>query len=143
MNIKELEERFREEGCNPGNYCIGAPWEVTDIYCLEKIDGEWCVYFTERGRKDPPIFVSQNEAKAGEFYFREIMSIRHDHCVGFFAQEQNAAALIATLNEHGVAAFQDAVPVSGWHDPRYRIWVTGKAIFKAREILGTEQIRDD
>jgi hypothetical protein len=144
MTVRELERRFVEEGCNPNNYCIGPPQcPVTDIYCLDQMDGEWQVFYTERGRDDPPIFTDTDETEACEYYYRQITSFRQDHCVGFFRSEENARALMAKLQAAGLYPHQDAIPYGGWVDPRFRVFVTGKAIFTARELLGLEALTDD
>lgn len=144
MTASELEQRLLQEGCNPNNFCIGPPrCPVTDIDCLDQVDGEWRVFFTERGQDSPPIFTTRDEAEACEFYFQRIMSMRHDHCVGFFRSEKLARSLIAKLEEHGVTPRQDAIPYGGWQDPRFRVFVSGKAIFKTREVLGPETVTDE
>lgn len=144
MNTSELEQRLLAEGCNPNNFCIGPPrCPVTDIDCLDQVDGEWQVFYTERGQDSPPIFTTRDEAEACEYYFQRIMALRHDHCVGFFRSEELTRALVEKLELAGLAPRQDAIPYGGWKDPRYRVFVTGKAIFKTREILGPETVTDE
>ncbi len=70
------------------------------------------------------------------------MGMRHEHCVGFFRIEQNAKALIDRLTHNGVPSRLDKIPFGGMDDPRYRVFVTGKAIFKTREILGSVPVED-
>lgn len=142
MNIQVLNQRLLDEGCNPGRFNIGPRGIVTDIDCLDQVDGVWQVFFTERGRDDPPFFTTTSEEEACEFYFKHIMSMRQDHMVGFFHKEENARALMENLEQHGLAPIQDKIPYGGWHDPRFRVFVIGKAIFKAREILSEIPVSD-
>lgn len=142
MNIQELGSRLVEEGCNPSNYAIGSRGGASDAFCLTQVEGKWCVYYTERGQDDDPIFESQSEEEACEFYFRHIMSMRHDHCVGFFRAEQNAQALVDKLERHEISSHQDKIPFGGWDDPRFRVFVTGKAIFKTKELIGAVPVED-
>lgn len=142
MNIEQLTQRLEEEGCNPGNYCIGKPWQVTDIFCLTQIDGVWQIYFTERGKHEPPIFTSPDEAAACDYYFELMMGIRHDHLVGYFREETAVHALQTLLNQHNIPSHTDKVPYGGWADPRYRVFVTGKDIFAASSLLGDVPLRD-
>lgn len=142
MDINELENRLAEEGCNPLLYAIGAPGTASDAFSLTQVDGTWQVCYTERGLDDDPIFTSKSEDEACQFFFRHIMGMRHDHCVGFFRSEQVAQELGAKLKQHGVESHQDKIPFGGWTDPRFRVFVTGKAIFKARELLGVVPIED-
>jgi hypothetical protein len=144
MNARELEQRLVAEGCNPNNYCIGPPQRpVTDIYCLDQLEGEWQVFYTERGRDEPPIFTTRDETDACEYYYRQITSMRQDHLVGFFRSEVNARALMAKLEAAGLNPRQDAIPYGGWADPRFRVFVTGKAIFETKKLLGKERATDE
>jgi len=135
MKIQELERRLLEEGCSPHNFSIGH--QGSDVYCLDNKFGTWRVYYTERGEDHSPIFESQSEEEACEFYSDYIMTkIRHDHMVGFFKSEHNAKALREKLARNAIQSHQDKIPYGGRIDPRYRVFVVGKDIFRAREILG-------
>ena len=138
MNIHDLEQRLTAEGCNPSNYAIGQRGPASDAYFLTHNGKEWQVYYTERGSDQPPIFSSTDEQQACEYFFNFIMKMRRDHCVGFFRSKPAADALQAALDGHGIDSRQDKIPYGGFSDPRYRVFVTGKAIFAARDIL--EQI---
>ena len=143
MNIRELEQRLINEGCNPSSYAVGARGGTSDAFCLAFTGTRWEVFYTERGRDSAPIFASGSEAQACEFFFRHIMAMRHDHCVGFFKSEHSAGALEARLRDVGVSSWSDRIPYGGPDDPRYRVFVTGKAIFPARAALGSVPVRDD
>ena len=135
MKITELEPRLLEEGCNPYNFAIGH--RGSDVFCIEQQQGLWRVFYTERGHADPPIFESPSEDEACAFYFDYITrKIRHTHLVGFFISEQNALHLESQLAQHGIPSHRDKIPYGGWSDPRYRVFVIGRDIFKAREVLG-------
>ena len=141
MNITQLKQRLLAEGCSPYNFSIGHGG--SDVFCLEQQDGIWRVVYTERGRADPPIFESRSEVEACDFYFDYITTkIRHDHLVGFFVSEVNAAALESKLAESGIPSHRDKIPYGGWNDPRYRVFVVGKDIFKARLVLGELPLKD-
>jgi hypothetical protein len=143
MNTQELAQRLFEEGCNPYMYAIGARGAASDAFCLSFNGAQWEVYYTERGIDDPPIFVSGSEAQACDFFFRHIMGLRHEHCVGFFRSEQNAVALHHSLQVLGLVARQDRIPYGGPNDPRFRVFVTGKGIFTERAALGNVPVRDE
>jgi len=136
MNIHDLGQRLTAEGCNHSNYAIGQRGSASDAYCLTHNDKEWQVYYTERGADQPPIFSTPDEQQACDYFFNFIMKMRHDHCIGFFRSRSAADALQATLDVHGIDSHQDKIPYGGFGDPRYRVFVTGKAIFAARDILG-------
>jgi hypothetical protein len=141
INTEELKQRLLEEGCSPFNFSIGPGG--SDIYCLEQQNGIWRVFYTERGKADAPIFESLSEMEACEFYFKYITKeIRHDHLVGFFILEQNAIGLVLQLVQNGIPSHRDKIPYGGWSDPRYRVFVVGKDIFRAREVLGEVPLSD-
>lgn len=142
MNIQELQQRLEEEGCNPGAYAIGSRGSASDAFCLTHDGARWQVCYTERGVDQEPFFTSESESQACDYFFDFMMSLRHDHCVGFFHSLVNARALEERLNGLGVASSIDWIPYNGWDDPRYRVFVTGKAIFVARQALGDLPVRD-
>jgi hypothetical protein len=141
MNAAELKQRLLEEGCSPHNFSIGPGG--SDVYCLEHQDGVWRVFYTERGKNDRPIFETKSEAETCEFYFDYITKkIRHDHLVGFFIWEENSIRLGSQLAENGIKSHRDKIPYGGWSDPRYRVFVVGKDIFRARAVLGEVPVND-
>lgn len=143
MNIQKLTEKLAEEGCNPSYYALGVRGAASDAYCLVRVDGVWQVFYTERGVDQAPMFVSADEAAACAWFYDLMMGMRHDHLVGFFRSEKSATALQATLQQHNIPFFQDSIPYTSPDDRRYRVFVTGKAIFPARELLGQIPVRDD
>ncbi|HEX5943754.1 MAG TPA: hypothetical protein VFY66_15840 [Anaerolineales bacterium] len=141
MNAAELKQRLLEEGCSPYNFSIGPGG--SDVYCLDGRNGVWQVFYTERGKHDTPIFETSSEAEACEFYFDYITKkIRHNHLVGFFISEQKASDLESQLARLGIPAHRDKIPYGGWTDPRYRVFVVGKDIFRARVVLGEVPLKD-
>lgn len=142
MNTQLLAERLFEEGCNPDIYAIGSRGVLSDGWYLAHKDGQWQVCYTERGRDSEPIFVSGSESQACTFFFQHITAMRHDHCVGFFKSRDNAVALEHDLSVLGIQSWSDEIPYAGIHDPRYRVFVSGKAIFLARKALGVVPRRD-
>jgi hypothetical protein len=142
MDTTELKRRLEAEGCNPLRYAVGARGAASDAFCLTHDGRRWNVFYTERGEDSPPIYSSDDEAEACEFFFGHVMAERHDHMVGFFIDEADARALRERLRRVGVASWQDRIPFGGMHDPRFRVFVTGKAIFAARQELGTIPLGD-
>ena len=143
MNIQELERRLVEEGCSRSHYSIG--FRDSDVFCLMKIDGLWKVFYTERGLDQETMFESASEEEACEFFFKyQTERIEHHHIVGFFKSQAKADVLETQLKGHGLRTLQNPIPYHGWSDPRFRVFVVGKDIFRAREILGEElPMKDD
>jgi len=142
MNTRELSQRLLAEGCNPTLSAIGSRGIASDAFCLTFTGTQWQVYYTERGNDDPPIYASGSEAQACEFFFEHIMSMDHDHCVGVFRSQEQANATNARLQAAGLSPWQDRIPYGGPNDPRFRVFVKGKAIFAARTGLGEVPVRN-
>jgi hypothetical protein len=135
VNTTELKRRLLAEGCSPHNFSISS--RGSDVFCLEQQGGLWRVFYTERGQDGSPIFESRSEDEACEFFFHYLTTkIQHNHLVGFFISEQNALYLETQLAQHDISCHRDKIPYGGWSDPRYRVFVVGKDIFKARTVLG-------
>lgn len=142
MDLRDLAQRLLEAGCNPSLYAIGSRGMLSDGFCLDHHDGRWRVYHTERGQDAPPQFSSTSEAEACDYFHRLVMSMRHDHCVGFFRAQADASVLAERLSALGIQTWSDCIPFGGMEDPRHRVFVMGKAVFAAREALGALPVGD-
>ena len=143
MNLRELAEHLASEGCDPSSYAIGSRGSASDAYCLTQNGSRWEIYYTERGLDQAPLHTSESESEACELFRKLILSFRHDHCVGFFRSEESATKLCQRLREIGVAPRQDHIRYGGPNDPRFRVFVTGKAIFEAKAALGQVPLDDE
>jgi hypothetical protein len=142
VKLEELKQRLIAEGCNPSRYAVGAQGAASDAFCLVEGYGRWTVFYTERGENSPPIFDSTSEDEACEFFFRYMAGLRHEHCVGFLRSEERARFLRSKLQAQGIDSRQDRIPFGGPQDFRFRLFVEGKAVHKAREVLGELPIKD-
>ncbi len=136
MNSIELNDCLLAAGCNPENYAIESRGSYSGSHLLHFANGLWQVCYTERGCNDAPTFTSPDEAAACTYFYNFVMGIRHDHCVGFFRTEATAAALSNQLSAYNMTPHTDQIPYNGPHDPRFRVFVVGIDIFKARHLLG-------
>ena len=142
MDITELEKRLEEEACSRSHYSLGTR-DPGGAFCLIHENGKWLVLYSERNLDDEPLFVSESESEACEFFF-EYMTTRilHTHLVGYFISLKNAEVLAERLAQQGIATHRNDILYHGWDDPRFRVFVIGKDVFKAREILGELPVRD-
>ncbi len=135
MNIAELELRLHEEGCS-GFSLLGSSTGY-DAYCLDFADGEWKVFYTERGSDSPPIFSSLSESNACEYFLEHMKKEQNWHCVGFFEDEAKATTLESQLRALAVDPIRNDIPsYNRVNDPRYRVFVAGKQIHTVRKHLG-------
>jgi hypothetical protein len=141
MKVEELKRRLEEEGCNPLNYAVGLHGMADDAYRLVEVAGVWSVFYTERGSDSAPIFKGTDEAQACAFFLKHIMSLPNHHCIARFHTKEKVEILRAKLSAHGVSSYEDVIPYSQ-NVPLYRVFVTGKAIFPAKEILGNVPVLD-
>jgi hypothetical protein len=77
------------------------------------------------------------KTKLAIFFYDYILRQQHWHIVGFFKAESFAIELEDKLKAIGVKSIRNDIPAySALNDSRYRVFVVGKDIFKAREYLG-------
>jgi hypothetical protein len=135
MKVSELRKRLVAEGCNESNFAVLS--RGNDAFCLDKKGDEWVVFYSERGCDSDPIFSSKSENEACEFFFNHVIKQQHWHIVGFFKTENEAKELESQLAAIGVQPIRNDIPsYKTANDPRYRVFVVGKDIFKVRERLG-------
>jgi hypothetical protein len=142
MNAEECRKLLMQEGCNPHIYSVGSSGSADDAFCLEKVGNKWVVFYTERGKHSNPIYSSESESEASQYFYEYIMSMQHNHCVGFFVEEINSFNFQAELKKHKIVSTSDAIPYGGINDQRYRVFVSGKAIFKVKELFKFLPIKD-
>ncbi len=137
MDTQVLAKLLHDAGCNPRSYSIGSDRGASDAFCLVRHGPQWRVFYTERGQAEPPEYVSKDEDQACRYFLQLILELPHNHCVGFFRSQARADQLYAELHAAGLNPTQDRIPYGGPDDPRFRVFVSGPAIFGARELLGT------
>lgn len=73
MTRQELEEKLIAEDINPVDYSLygGLPNEA---FCLNKTNGKWEVYYSERGNKTG-LKVFSNENEACMYFYNELMQL--------------------------------------------------------------------
>ena len=139
MNASELKDKLLAEGCNENNFAILSTGN--DVFCLDKRGYDWVVYYTERGCDSEPIFKSRSEKVACKFFYDYILDMEHWHLVGFFKEKLDALRMESKLDNAGVKFRRNDIPAyKSSNDPRYRIFVIGKDIFKFRELFGNESV---
>jgi hypothetical protein len=139
MTASEVLEKLLVEGCNKSHFSIHR--SEHDAFCLAKRGNEWVVFYSERGQDSPPEYTSPSEDDACEFFYKLVMKQRHWHIVGFFINKSDAELLEEKLKSIGVAPIRNDIPAYKHRDdPRYRVFVAGKDIFRVREVLGEPTI---
>jgi hypothetical protein len=140
MKASELTNQLLAEGCNPQNFSVLS--RKQDAYCIDKSGKQWKVFYSERGCDFEPIFTSNNESEACEFFYNLIIKQQHWHLVGFFKDEADAKALKEKLSALGINTIRNDIPAyKTANDPRYRVFVVGNDIFRVKAQLSEIDIK--
>jgi len=139
MKASELKGKLIAEGCNGNKFAVLS--RGNDACCLDKKGNEWVVFYSERGCDSEPILKSESENEACEFSFNHVVKQKHWPIVGFFKSEKEAKDLESKLVAIGIKPIRNDFPAyKTANDPRYRVFVVGKDIFKVRKQLGDEPV---
>lgn len=135
MNTYELEKRLDEEGFNSLFYCIGPGWRrLGDGFALDKAGELYEWFYVERGQKREVEKVFASEEEACRFVYDRLSKDKwaQSHMVGMFKTEAEAADLARELSLAGILSETDRIPYGGLHDPRFRVFIYGRDIFKIK-----------
>jgi len=139
MNIDELAERLNEEGFNSQFYCIGPGWRrLGDGFALERVGGSFEWFYVERGQRGQAEKVFAAEEEACEFVYEVLSKDKwaQSHMIGMFQSESEAADLVRALSLEGIRSETDRIPYGGSNDPRFRVFVYGRDVFKLKDSAG-------
>lgn len=139
MDCESLKKRLEEAGCSESNYSIRC--RNDDTFALDKFDGEWWVFYTERGIVNDPEFRSESEEAACDYLWEKMQHIRHDHLVGMFSDINEAREFVDWLERQGLAYHYNPIPEPVLHPTMHRIFVHDKAIFEVRKFFPNLPIR--
>lgn len=132
--IIALEQWMKDHCYNFNGYSVnGNP--IYEGFGIEKSDGHFTWYYTERGKKDP-LESFKTEAEIVAHAFHQITSDRwaKTHCIGFSADIRKIADLKDTLDRMNIGYFEDKIPYYGIEKPVYRIFVLGCDILKTAHL---------
>jgi hypothetical protein len=79
MKASEVKARLIAEGCNESNFAVLS--RPNEGFCLDRSGSQWIVFYSERGRDSAPIFSSDSEMEATEFFFHHVLKQQHWHIV--------------------------------------------------------------
>jgi hypothetical protein len=131
MNAETLKQRLEDAGCSESHYSIGH--RGNDTLCLEKLDDEWQVFYTERGGYSEPEFRSESEGAACDYLWEKMQTLRHEHLVGLYSDLTEARKLSRALSELNLEHHLDSIPSPVVSPTLYRVFVHGAGIFEARK----------
>jgi hypothetical protein len=138
MNVHELKEMLLLEGCNQNSFAINEFINCPDaIDCLFFRNGQWVVFFFERGKEEAPSFTSDDESEACKYYFELIIKLKHRHIVHVSKNEISILEVEKKLASNNIETIRNNIPAYRFkNDVRYRLYVVGKDIFRARSVVG-------
>jgi hypothetical protein len=136
MNNTELAKRLDAEGFNPDFYCIGPGWgRLGNGFALDKA-GEWFEWFyVERGQKGQVKRAFASEEEACQFVYEALSKDKwaQSHMVGMFGSESEAKDMARALSRESIQSEIDRIPYGGPNDPRFRVFVYGRDVFKIKK----------
>jgi hypothetical protein len=141
MNLQELSSYLQRECYNPNVYHVGPGWGACgDTFCIERVDGQFEVFYVERGQRGGLIHCAESEAEACAAFLAALDRERFSraHCVGIFTTKSEADRLSDRLVSSGIAVHRDAVPYSHRTDIRHRVFVFGRDKLRAQEMIDPE-----
>jgi hypothetical protein len=136
QGLKELYNRLIAEGCNRFYIDgIGGPHN-DDVECLGFQNGEWLVYYTERGQVGHVLFRSDDQQKAIDYYYRHVMSMEHWHLAVMTRSKEVVNEVRKKLEKRLIKTIQNDIPsYSKQGDVVFRLFVTGKDVFQLDKVL--------
>jgi len=138
MNLQQLAEHLRSECYQPAHYHIGLGWGACgDTFCIDKIDGQFEIFYVERGQRGKPIQRIEDETTACKAFLAvlDCEPFARANCIGSFVVKSEADDLARRLDSQGIKVHRDEVPYSSLTDIRYRIFVFGRDQIRAKNIL--------
>lgn len=133
--LKDLYDEFIAEGFSQFYIeGIGGPTsDGTEILGLQ--NGNWEVYYVERGQRQKPLFSSLNKNEAIEFYRNHVYRIKHHHLAAFTRSKEKIEKIKVLLGENSIEYWQNDIPsYSAVGDTVFRIFVFNKDIYRIKEI---------
>jgi hypothetical protein len=70
VNREELQKALDELGVDPRSYRLSSSAE-SDVYVLERSQGGWAVFYSERGERNDEVWVP-DEAEACTIFFERL-----------------------------------------------------------------------
>src|SRR5881394_2329542 len=115
MTLHELTAHLQRECYQPSVYHIGSGWGgCGDTFCIEKIGGQFEIFYVERGQRGEAIHRVESESAACEAFLTVLDRERFSrgHCLGFFTSKPDADVLAERLVSAGISIHRDAIPYS-------------------------------
>jgi hypothetical protein len=133
MELTELYNKFISEGYN--NFYIdgvGGP-RPDDVHCLGFDNHNWTVYYTERGQKSHPIFITKDKSEAIKYYSDFVARIEHLHLIAFTRSTNIINDYKQKLEKINIKTIQNDIPaLSTFNDRVHRLFVVNKDIILAK-----------
>lgn len=133
----ELENWMKENCFNFNSYSINGN-SIFEGFGIDKTDGLYIWYFTERGQKRPEKHFS-SEKEIIEHAFDQIKTDiwAKTHCIGLSTDQDKINELKNKLHKKKIEFIEDRIPYSDIDRPVYRVFVFGCDIKKTKHFKET------
>ena len=106
----------------------------SDAHCLMHDGVRWKVFYSERGVDSPPVFSSESESQACEFFLQHLCKQANWHLVGVFDSDLEANAFENEVVGLGATPIRNDLPESILGTPQFRVFVAGRDIHAVESI---------
>lgn len=133
--LKELYDEFIAEGFSQF-YIVGIGGPTPDgTQILGQHNGNWEVYYIERGQRQKASFSSSNKQEAIDYYRNHVYRIKHHHLAAFTRSKEKIEKIKVLLGDNSIEYWQNDIPsYSEVGDTVFRIFVFNKDIYRIKEI---------
>ncbi|MDR3093438.1 MAG: hypothetical protein LBU62_02200, partial [Bacteroidales bacterium] len=100
------------------------------------VEGNWKIYYTERGNDDDPIYSTYDIDDAIKYYKNYIINEEHWHLIIITRSIEKMNEYRSILELNGIKIIQNDMPDYSKKDDRvFRLFVTNKDIFRAEKLF--------
>jgi len=134
--LRKLNKELIENGCN--NFFISGISKglLDDVFCLNKQNGTWIIFYTERGKNEDPIYLTNDLDEVINYYKNYIMKIDHWHLIISTRSYEKIIEYKKVLEKSNIKTIENNIPAyKSKNDYVYRLFVLNKSIFEAKKIF--------
>ena len=127
---EELQDWMKENCYNFNDYSIKGNF-IYEGFGIDRIDGLFVWYFTERGKRDNLQYF-RSEEEVVKHAYNQIKSDdwARTHCIGFTSDKSKSDELHELLTKMEIKYIDDKIPYYGAGRPVFRTFVLGCDILK-------------
>ena len=135
FSLQELRARLEEEGVSSSAFSLDGSGNG-ECYCIRETSANWEVFYSERGHRNN-LVQFKTFVEAAAHFMACVLDDETTRCnfLAWFSDRARADDFVAILKQAGITPnHRDAPPVRDAADIRYRVFVNGPDLERARAI---------